>query len=350
MEGSELEPKSLAPPGQHPRHPCPEDQDLIYGYAIPTVPYSSRPPSPPSITIPTPTIAENGGPIKVVPSYANVDPADLSPEQLDIITGGLREQTARDSTGSWNYSERRQAQAILDCLYLGPSNVARDREWLTANGITMLLAVRDSRFASARLMFADAIAQELGIQADYIDIENQMGMIRSLPDAVRKINNHFLDVYHRQAVPAASGGQATEGSMFINRQDFKRGKVLVFCETGNDRSPIVVVAYMMAVLGMNMVRACQFIHYRRFCINLSEEMKFLLQTYEGLLDARRTVNQHRAAAPAIDSSTQRRLRRTADEMDKDDEQDNDTPRPGQAPFAEQDDVDMDGNKDMEMAA
>ncbi|KAK7956980.1 dual specificity phosphatase [Apiospora aurea] len=307
--------------------------------ATPAVPYSSRPPSPPSITIPAPALSANSGPIKVVPSYKNVDPGDLTPEQLAIITGGMREQTARDSTGSWNYNERRNAQPILDFLYLGPSNMARDRKWLVENGITMLLAVRDMRMAHARLMFVDAVAQELGIQAEHIDTNGHMGMIHALPEAVRKINNHLLDVYHRQAVPSGqTTTTAAEGSMLINHQDFKRGKVLVFCETGNDRSPVVVIAYMMAVLGMSMVQACQFIHYRRFCVSLSEEVKFLLVTYEGILNARRAVNQHAAVSPHKPAGK----RRPADEMDSDDEQDSDArPRPGLAPFVDNKDMEMD---------
>ncbi|KAK6853461.1 dual specificity phosphatase [Apiospora arundinis] len=315
-------------------------QQRPYQPTVPVVPYSLRPPSPPSIPIPAPALSSNSGPIKIVPSYANVDPADLTPDQLDIITGGFREQSARDITSAWKYNERRSAQAILDCLYLGPSNVARDLDWLTKNGITMLLAVRDSSMVQARLMFVDGIAQQLGIQADYVDVSGHTGMIRSLPEAVRKINNHLLDVYHRQAVPAAAG-QAAEGSMLINRQDFKRGKVLVFCETGNERSPIVVIAYMMAVLGMSMVRACQFIHYRRFCVSLTDEAKFLLQTYEGLLEARRTVNQYQHAMGTTSVSPRPKLRRTADEMDEDDEQDSNTrPRPGLAPFVDSKDMDL----------
>ncbi|KAK8028943.1 dual specificity phosphatase [Apiospora marii] len=304
----------------------------------------------PSISIPAPALAANSGPIKVVPSYANVDPRDLTPEALAIITGGMREQTARDLTGSWNYSERRNAQPILDFLYLGPSNVARDRDWLRANGITMLLAVRDVRMAHARLMAVDAVAQELGIQAEHIDADGSSGMIKALPEAVRMINSHLLQVYHSQAVPdpaAAAGGQATtttatkEGSMLINKQEYKRGKVLVFCETGNDRSPVVVIAYMMAVLGMNMVQACQFIHYRRFCVSLSEEVKFLLFTYEGLLNARRTVNQYaNTVAPSPAASKGKRY---ADEINQDEQDDGDAQnsRPGLAPFVDSKDTEMD---------
>ncbi|KAK8090997.1 dual specificity phosphatase [Apiospora phragmitis] len=307
-------------------------------FATPAVPYSARPPSPPTIIIPAPALSSNSGPIKVVPSYANVDPGDLSEEHLEIITGGMREQTARDSTGSWNYHERRNAQPILDFLYLGPSNVARDRTWLRENGITMLLAVRDMRMAHARLMFVDAIAEELGIKAEHIDTAGHMGMIHALPEAVRKINNHLLDVYRHQAVaPSGQTATAAEGSMLINRQEFKQGKVLVFCETGNDRSPVVVIAYMMAVLGMSMVQACQFIHYRRFCVSLSEEVKYLLVTYEGLLEARRTVNQHAVAAPHASNG-----KRGADDMDKDDEPGSDAcPRPGLAPFVDVKDIEMD---------
>jgi serine/threonine/tyrosine-interacting protein len=271
-------------------------QAFQYDAAIPAAPYAARPPSPPSITIPAPTLLKVNEPITCMPSYAAVDPLYLTAADVEIITQN-KPQEAYDSVNTWKYEDRRTAQPILDCLYLGPSSIARDKKFLTDNGITMLLAARDSRMAQARLMGVDRVAKELGIQAEHIDVSGNQELIRLFPDAIRKINNHMLDIYRSQALGAQNGEQPEEGTIVIDRAQFRRGKVLVFCETGNDRSAGIVIAYLMAVFGMHMIPACQFIQFRRFCVSLDEEMKHLLQTYEGILNAQKTVHRHQFLAP-----------------------------------------------------
>ncbi|KAK7754121.1 hypothetical protein SLS62_003967 [Diatrype stigma] len=293
--------------------------------AVPTAPYSARPPSPPSIHIPTPMLYNSNEPIKVVPSYDNIDPASLSLDDLQIITQNGKEQIAHDSATSWVYESRRTAQPILDYLYLGPASVARDRQWLRDHGITMLLAARDAQMAHVRLMAVDHVARELGIQAEHIDVSGYHELIRAFPTAVRKINDHMLSIYRRQALQRETsqvralqeqgqgagpdGGRAAGGGqMVIDEAKFRRGRVLVFCETGNERSAGIVVAYLMSVLGMDMVHACQFIHYKRFCVGLDEDLKQLLKNYEDILTAQRTVHRHEIDAKAAlegspDSST-----------------------------------------------
>jgi serine/threonine/tyrosine-interacting protein len=268
----------------------PELETRRPGAPVPAAPYENRPPSPPPILIPAPLVFGGYEPMVCVPSYANIDPMSLSATDLEIITRN-KPQEAHDRVHDWEYEDRRQAQEILDFLYLGPSTAARDCQWLRDNGITMLLAARDSRMAQARLMGVDRVARELGLHAEYVDVENHQELIRAFPEAIRKINNHLLGVYRSQAVQG-EGGAVGEGSMLIDKNNIRHGKVLVFCETGNDRSAGVVVAYLMAVFGMEMVRACQFIQFRRFCAGLDEDMKYLLQTYEGILTAEKTVHRH----------------------------------------------------------
>lgn len=262
------------------------------GRAQPVAPYSSRPPSPPSVYIPGPPVHSAHNEMTVVPSYANVDPAQLTMDDLAIITGG-KAQSARDTATHWNYADRRTAQPVLDYLYLGPSSIARDRAWLRDNGITMLLAARDARMAEARLMLVDKVAQELGIHAEHVDVTGNQDLIAALPGVIRSINDHILSVYRRQAQPLAQG---ENNGAVVDWSTFKRARVLVFCETGNERSATIVIAYLMTVFGMDMVQACQFVHYRRFCISMDEDMKWLLQTFEGILSAKKTVNQQHMLA------------------------------------------------------
>ncbi|KAI1650475.1 phosphatases II [Daldinia loculata] len=259
--------------------------------AIPAAPYSMRPPSPPSIVIPAPTLHSANEHIKIVPTYEKVDPASLSIDDLKIITQNYKEQLAQDSALNWAYENRRVAQPILDFLYLGPSSIARDRQWLLKTGITMLLAARDSQMAVMHLMAPSKVAQELGIQLECVDVSGYNELIRAFPSAVRTINDHMLNVFRGQRI-SNTQMQVEDGKMAIPHEKFQRGKVLVFCETGNDRSASVVVAYLMSVFGMSMIESCQFVHFKRFCVSLNDDLRFVLKSYEDLLSAQRTVHRH----------------------------------------------------------
>lgn len=263
----------------------------MFQHAVPAAPYSTHPPSPPAISIPSPAILDGQDSITVMPNYLSVDPDTLSVGDLKIITQNGQPQVARDSAMSWDYKDRRMAQPVLDFLYLGPCGIARDRQWLRRHNITMLIAARDSRMAQLQIMGVDRVASELGIEAVHIDVSGHAELIRAFPAAVSKINNHMLRVYREQALPNASSS-VHAGQMVIDTARFRRGRVLVFCETGNDRSASIVVAYLMSVFGMNLVNAGQFLQHCRFCVSLDNDTKYLLKTYEEMLKAQRTVHVH----------------------------------------------------------
>ncbi|KAI1182422.1 protein-tyrosine phosphatase-like protein [Nemania serpens] len=256
--------------------------------AKPTAPYTNRAPSPPALLIPA---GDWATPVKIVPRHDNVDPASLSAKDLAIITQNGLEQVAYDSTSHWAYESRRIAQPILDFLYLGPSNVVRNRPWLREQGITMVLAARDSRQAGMNLMAVDSLAHDLGIEAHSIDVSGYHELTRAFPSAVRIINDHMLRLYREQAVENLNINVQHE-TMVIDQARFRRGKVLVFCETGNTRSAAIVCAYLMAVLGMGAVQACQFVTYKRLCACMDEDLKHTLVAYEDILLAQRTVHRH----------------------------------------------------------
>ena len=252
-------------------------------------PYVARPPSPPYIHVPS-VIQKGLSTVSIVPSLDNIDTCRLTQADLAIITQN-KAQLAEDGFNTWRYESRRQAQAILDFLYLGPSSIAKNKEYLQKEGITMLLAARDSMMAQARLMRVEETAQDLGIAADYIDVSNRQELIRAFPIAVEKINAHLLEVYRGQAIQNAPVGNLQEGQIAIDSANFKRGKVLVFCETGNDRSATIVAAYIMATYGQELVKTVQFISMQRFCVNFDDQAKFLLQSYEDILKAERAVGR-----------------------------------------------------------
>ncbi|KAI0539498.1 protein-tyrosine phosphatase-like protein [Xylaria digitata] len=282
--------------------------------AKPTAPYTKRPPSPPPVIVPS---ANWAVPMKIVPRYDNVDPVSLSKEDLAIITQNGLELVAHDPAAHWTYKSRRNAQPVLDYLYLGPSSVARNRQWLREHGITMILAARDARQAGLNIMAFDKLAQEMGIEARYVDVSGYHELIRAFPSVVRMINDHMLRIYQEQAV-ATPTVDLRNGAMVIDETTFKRGKVLVYCETGNDRSAGIVCAYLMAVFGMSTVEVCQFINYQRFCVSMDEDLKHTLRAYEDILVAERTVHQHELLRPDFTTLVQKKAKRGIDETVDDD--------------------------------
>ncbi|KAM5342332.1 hypothetical protein ACJ41O_013298 [Fusarium nematophilum] len=256
----------------------------IANNAAPSAPYSLRAPSPPFIHIPPTGHATGGDSVPgLMPSYENVDPSQLTARDVEIITQNAT-QIATDRAADWSYEQRREAQQVLDFLYLGPNSVVRDHAFLQREGITMILVARDARMAGMKLNSVEKAAQALGLAVHYVDVEGHHQLISRFPDTVRAINDHLLAVYHSQAQ-----GRGHDGSLVVEQGSFRRGKVLIACETGNDRSAAIAAAYIMAVFGKDMVTTIQFICIQRFCCCFDEDVKRKLQSWEDILRARAQV-------------------------------------------------------------
>ncbi|PSR92180.1 protein-tyrosine phosphatase-like protein [Coniella lustricola] len=297
-----------------------------------TAPVSARPPSPPYIHIPTPLAHgnDNGNgngnsngtttsPLLITPLCD--DPGTtiargLTPTDVRYITGG-HAQYAHSAALShnWVYEDRRKAQRVLDFLYLGPMAAVRDREWLLNEGITMLLVARDGSMVQAGVLLVPRAAKELGIETRYVDVGSRHDLVGMMDNAVGLINAHMLSFDATQVVE-----QQLEHSLKaeIGHSTLRRGKVLVFDETGNERSAALVAAYLMAMYGRSMVEAVQFVSTQRFCTNFDEETKYRLQTYGDLLQAKRMT----AMARSQDASAKLVKRRIDDTMDEDDNMEN----------------------------
>lgn len=251
-------------------------------HAIPTAPYERQRPSPPFIPVPH-GIQYDTGRINLMPSYENIDPTQLRSGDLEIITQN-KVQVAKDRTLAWTYEQRRAAQPILDFLYLGPTSVIRDQDYLRREGITMILIARHTSLASQRLLSVERVSESLGIPVKYVDVESDYLLIRGFPEAIRIINDHLLAVYHSQAQ-----GRNKAGQLLVEADNFQRGKVLLACDSGNDRSAALAAAYIMAVFGSDMWSAINFITVQRFCCTFTEEIKRVLLTWEDMLKARSAV-------------------------------------------------------------
>ncbi|KAJ4409990.1 hypothetical protein N0V85_004021 [Neurospora sp. IMI 360204] len=247
--------------------------------------------------------------VVITPSPRNLDPAlfNLDSDYGQIITHGLRPQEALDQASNWEYSARRSAQKVIDpSLYLGPLSVVRDREFMMKEKVTMVVVVRD-RIVGLGLQqqqqkkdgvptvptlgpAAKKVAEELGIQVEAVGVGGLQELIREFPKLNEKIVRHLVQVHRR-----SSGAQ--------------QGKVLVCCETGNDRSAAVVVAYLIEVWGAGLIEAL-----RRFCVAWDDDTRRYLKNYEDILMAKRTGWQDqeandRDAAAAADERRMTKLKR-----------------------------------------
>jgi serine/threonine/tyrosine-interacting protein len=240
----------------------------------------------------------------MLPSFEFTDPSQLTADDLAIITRN-ETQVATNLASNWSYEQRRSAQPILDFLYLGPSAVIRDLDFLRREGITMIIVARDSRMASRQFASVDTAVRELNLASQFFDIQQDQ-LIQAFSEMIRIINNHLLSKYHEQA-----HSRHSEGQLLVDPNTFTRGKVLLTCETGNDTSAAIVAAYIMSVFGSDLETTLQYINIQRFCCCFDEDRKRMLKTWEGIVKARSEVartQQH------LQRPTQTRAKRSVDDL------------------------------------
>lgn len=238
----------------------------------------------------------------MAPSIFFVDPGTLSEEELRIITGDT-DQIAVDRSISWTYHMRHMAQSILDFLFVGPQAIVRDAEWLRSEGITMVVLAHDVGFGSMVGNFAQRCAAPLGIETFLVSVASSRDLMTSFDGVIRAINQHVLAVY---------------------RRDGQKGKVLITCQSGNDRATVIAAAYLMSVFGVGMADAVNFVAAQRFCANFDEDSKRCLESWDSILRARRDVNGAKTHGGALGGGSAAakgfgKKRRIEDTRDEDDE-------------------------------
>lgn len=213
-------------------------------------------------------------PLEAPPSH-DYPPGYYACPNFFQVDHGLR--TSQHIDIEWNYTKRREAQPILPFLYLGPVSAARDLSFLRKEKITMLFAIRSRSSAHARILDGSKVADSLGIQSDYIDIGDNQELISHLPDAIRRINDHVCCCGTHQ--PGGSNNTASEK------------RVLVYCETGNERSACVVAAYMMSMLDSDVISTLSNIQARRLSTNIDSPARELLLSFQTILNAQKDVTR-----------------------------------------------------------
>lgn len=241
-------------------------------------------PSPPRVIVPPPALDGSGLPelpIGQDVSFNFESNGFDNSEFLNTVTYG--DFMATNNLLDWRYEQRRMAQPVLPFLYLGPLAAAKDTTFLQREGITMIMAVRNTMSAQARLLGSKA-ATELGIDTRTIDVAGNQELIAAFPRAIEVINLHLSTIYQQQ--------QSRNSAVSLPNQQSQAptpGKVLVFCESGNERSAGVVAAYIMAMYSLDLISSIQIVQSQRFCVSFDDSLKTLLQSYEVIVRAKRDV-------------------------------------------------------------
>ncbi|KAL2885267.1 Serine/threonine/tyrosine-interacting protein [Ceratocystis lukuohia] len=238
-----------------------------------------------------------------------IGPDSLS-EDLVAAAIGIKFTTEKQSSQEWRWNMRHEAQPITDSLLVGPSLVARSKDFLVDAGITMAITVIDPRLIPWQATMRKTV-MDAGIEMHVIPAESATEILHSLGDTINMINQHLVSVFCqrvraagfsvddvvRDAAAAYSSGDPKEICAMDAQLATLRGKVLLTCESGNSRSVTVAVAYLMAITGEQMHVVVQFVCTQRFCSIFEEEHKRVLLTWNDILTAKLEVNKaHRRAA------------------------------------------------------
>ncbi|KAI7153746.1 hypothetical protein KC352_g27898, partial [Hortaea werneckii] len=244
-------------------------------YPHKTAEYSYRVPTPPRIVVPPPALNSQALPEITLNALRSAN---------FLSAVNYHNLVSQNAVLEWTYERRREAQMILPYLYLGPMPACKDEAFLKGEknhvplppttttdnndptlpasdpSITLLLGIRHQSLSLPSKLMTNALhrtTHDLQIEHHLIDLTSTHDLISLFPRTTALITAH-LARHH-----------ATTGRV---------GNVLVFCESGNERSAAVVAAYLMEVhADVDFIKAMQLVQAQRFCVNFDDGIKRLLQ-------------------------------------------------------------------------
>ncbi|KAF2668664.1 hypothetical protein BT63DRAFT_425951 [Microthyrium microscopicum] len=262
--------------------------------------YTNRMPSAPTILLPLPVTNQThrSQGISVGPAFSRPG----QPDNVDYLFNHEPYFIQGLEVHGWKYEYRRNAQVILPYLWIGPSSVTHKAEYLRTEGFTLLLGIQPSKFPQFITGPAIKASRELGIECRTLTADNTNQLISQYDEAAYIINCHVNKFYH---------AKQTDPSI----QD---PKVLIFCDSGNNKSAAVAATYLMSTFsGVDHLLAMQALMTRRFCCDFDENIRQSLQNYQDILEAKRQTSAARAANHQFLAPSRPKNKRERDDDDDD---------------------------------
>jgi serine/threonine/tyrosine-interacting protein len=249
------------------------------GAHSPVQEYVYRIPGPPSVWIPSP-IVDNAEELSINGiSFQNYESAGFT--NADFLKKVTYDNFNTPGTVlDWNYQERWSAQAVLPFLYLGPVSIAKNGSFLQQHAITMILNMRTVLTSGSKSLGITVANPQIRLHT--VDVGGMQDLIAAFPRVIEMINAHLSTLFQNHQRAFATSGPVSASPP---------GKVLVCCETGNEHSPCLVAAYLMAMYAMDFIKAIQIVQAQRFSAIFGQESRNMLQTFHTILQAKRSVFQ-----------------------------------------------------------
>lgn len=183
-----------------------------------------------------------------------------------------------------NHPMHEDAQEVVQHLYLGPAEVAKDAEWLRAHKITHILDV-----GSNSPQFFSKFIHYLSVPIDDVPTAP---LLKILPKCHKFIYDALSENHKNENDDTKMKMSLVEK---INKQNNPRIKVnekinpsdevniLVHCQAGVSRSPAVVVSYFMWQNGWSLDTALSMVRSRRQCILINPGFYQQLKHFEKFL-------------------------------------------------------------------
>jgi len=229
---------------------------------VPTSEYSLKMPNMPHVDMPHVYRRGSAQPLIVGPPVHNPDP-QLNVDFLSSDDYGLIEPM---EVSTWGYDLRRKGQSILPFLFVAPMATCREEKFLAEHGITLVVGIHPREGAAIFTAGVSKVAQSRGIEHVVVSYEHSALLIQSFSHANFIINSHLARLR-------------------------ERAKVVVYCHSGNEKSPTFIAAYLMETFrGMNNAeQAMSVVLTRRFCVHFDEEARRMLKAYEDIISAKSQV-------------------------------------------------------------
>ncbi|KAF8472145.1 hypothetical protein BDZ91DRAFT_791154 [Kalaharituber pfeilii] len=178
----------------------------------------------------------------------------------------------------WKYEYRREAQQMVPWLWLGPVAATRNKEWLAARGITLLLAVRSPMTAKRK-----ANGRLRDRRTPFAASNSRPSFDPSAPLTPQSTTTPSFTNTSPRPPYRGCCRQPHHCPLRLPRS------TLVFCESGNEKSAVVVASYLMQHFGASVIQAVQIVQGKRFSVGFDDSMKFALTAYEPIWRSWREV-------------------------------------------------------------